>query len=51
MWWDVVYGRSHVRVQVDTQKSNTILLAVLVALTLKVKMNCIVILALLICIS
>jgi hypothetical protein len=54
MWWDVVYGRSNVRVeglwaQVDTQKSNTIVLAVPIALTLKVKMNCIAILALLCC--
>jgi hypothetical protein len=54
MWWDVVYGRSHVRVQrcwthVDTQKSNTILLAVPIALTSRVKMNCIAIFALLCC--
>jgi hypothetical protein len=54
MWWDVVYGQSNLRVEgwwahTDTQKSDTIVLAVPIALTLKVKMNCIAILALLCC--
>jgi hypothetical protein len=55
MRWDVVYGRSHVTAEgqfahMDAKKRDTIILALLVESTSKVEMNCIAILALLICI-